>query len=54
MNGGDIGGREWYGEGGVGLDSLGGKVDYGSREGDRSYGVVGVKVWVYSEGNVKS
>jgi small subunit ribosomal protein S3 len=39
--------REWYREGRVPLHTLRAKIDYGTAEAKTTFGVVGVKVWVY-------
>lgn len=39
--------REWYREGRVPLHTLRAKIDYGTAEAKTTYGVIGVKVWVY-------
>ena len=39
--------REWYREGRVPLHTLRAKVDYGLAEAKTTFGVIGVKVWVY-------
>jgi small subunit ribosomal protein S3 len=40
--------REWYREGRVPLHTLRAKIDYGSAEAKTTFGVIGVKVWVYN------
>jgi small subunit ribosomal protein S3 len=39
--------REWYREGRVPLHTLRAKVDYGLAEAKTTFGIIGVKVWVY-------
>jgi small subunit ribosomal protein S3 len=39
--------REWYREGRVPLHTLRAKIDYGTAEAKTTFGVIGVKVWVY-------
>src|SRR5204862_8283089 len=39
--------REWYREGRVPLHTLRAKIDYGSAEAKTTFGIIGVKVWVY-------
>jgi small subunit ribosomal protein S3 len=39
--------REWYREGRVPLHTLRAKIDYGSAESKTTFGIIGVKVWVY-------
>ena len=47
LNGADIARSEWYREGRVPLHTLRANIDYGFSEANTTYGVVGVKVWVY-------
>jgi small subunit ribosomal protein S3 len=47
LNGIEIARTEWYREGRVPLHTLKADIDYGFSEAKTSYGVVGVKVWVY-------
>ena len=42
-----MGRREWYREGRVPLHTLRAKVDFGTAEAKTTFGVIGVKVWVY-------
>jgi len=42
-----MGRREWYREGRVPLHTLRAKIDYGTADAVTTFGVVGVKVWVY-------
>jgi small subunit ribosomal protein S3 len=39
--------REWYREGRVPLHTLRAKIDYGAAESKTTFGIIGVKVWVY-------
>ena len=39
--------REWYREGRVPLHTLRAKIDYGTAEAKTTFGIIGVKVWVY-------
>jgi small subunit ribosomal protein S3 len=39
--------REWYREGRVPLHTLRAKIDYGTSEAKTTFGIIGVKVWVY-------
>ena len=39
--------REWYREGRVPLHTLRADIDYGFAEAKTTYGVIGVKVWIY-------
>ena len=47
LNGADIARSEWYREGQVPLHTLRADVDYGVVEAETTYGVLGVKVWIY-------
>jgi len=47
LNGADIARSEWYREGQVPLHTLRADVDYGLVEAGTTYGVLGVKVWIY-------
>jgi small subunit ribosomal protein S3 len=39
--------REWYREGRVPLHTLRADIDYGFAEAKTTYGVIGIKVWIY-------
>ena len=47
LNGADIARSEWYREGRVPLHTLRANVDYATSEAHTTYGVIGLKVWVY-------
>ena len=47
LNGIEIARTEWYREGRVPLHTLRADIDYGVSEAHTTYGVIGVKVWVY-------
>ena len=47
LNGIEIARTEWYREGRVPLHTLRADVDYGVSEAKTTYGIIGVKVWVY-------
>jgi len=47
LNGADIARSEWYREGQVPLHTLRADVDYGVVEAATTYGILGVKVWIY-------
>jgi small subunit ribosomal protein S3 len=47
LNGIEIARTEWYREGRVPLHTLRADIDYGFGEAKTSYGVIGIKVWVY-------
>ena len=39
--------REWYREGRVPLHTLRANIDYGFAEAATTYGILGVKVWIF-------
>jgi len=47
LNGAEIARREWYHEGRVPLHTLRADIDYGLAEARTTYGIIGVKVWVF-------
>jgi len=47
LGGAEIARTEWYREGRVPLHTLRADVDYGFAEAHTTYGVVGIKVWVF-------
>lgn len=47
LGGAEIARTEWYQEGRLPLHTLKAEIDYGVAEARTSYGVIGVKVWVY-------
>jgi len=47
LNGAEIARTEWYREGRVPLHTLRADIDYGVAEARTTYGVIGIKVWVY-------
>ena len=47
LNGADIARSEWYREGRVPLHTLRAAVEYATSEAHTTYGVIGLKVWVY-------
>jgi small subunit ribosomal protein S3 len=47
LGGADIARMEWYREGRVPLHTLRADLDYGTAEGLTTYGIIGVKVWIY-------
>ena len=47
LNGAEIARSEWYREGRVPLHTLRADIDYGFAEAKTTYGVIGVKVWIY-------
>ena len=52
LNGIEIARSEWYREGRVPLHTLRADVDYATSEAKTTYGIIGIKVWVY-KGEVK-
>lgn len=47
LNGAEIARTEWYREGRVPLHTLRADIDYGTAEAHTTYGVIGVKVWIF-------
>ena len=47
LGGAEMSRREWYREGRVPLHTLRADIDYGFSEAETTYGIIGVKVWVY-------
>lgn len=47
LNGAEMSRREWVREGRVPLHTLRAEIDYGTAEAKTTYGMIGVKVWVY-------
>ncbi|HLR13241.1 MAG TPA: 30S ribosomal protein S3 [Burkholderiaceae bacterium] len=47
LNGIEIARTEWYREGRVPLHTLRANIDYGTAEAHTTYGIIGIKVWVY-------
>ncbi|MCB6183754.1 30S ribosomal protein S3 [Leeia sp. TBRC 13508] len=47
LNGIDIARTEWYREGRVPLHTLRADIDYATSEAKTTYGIIGIKVWVY-------
>lgn len=52
LNGAEIARTEWYREGRVPLHTLRAEIDYGTSEAKTTYGVIGIKVWVFKGENV--
>ena len=52
LNGAEIARSEWYREGRVPLHTLDAAIDYGFAEALTTYGIIGVKVWIYSEDEI--
>lgn len=53
LDGADIARTEWYNEKSVPLHTLRADIDYGTSEALTTYGIIGVKVWIY-KGDVLS
>jgi small subunit ribosomal protein S3 len=47
LNGAEMSRTEWVREGRVPLHTLRAEIDYGTAEAFTTYGVIGVKCWVY-------
>ena len=47
LNGAEIARSEWYREGRVPLHTLRADVDYGFAEAKTTYGIIGIKTWIY-------
>ena len=47
LNGAEIARSEWYQEGRVPLHTLRADIDYGVSEAKTTYGIIGVKVWIF-------
>jgi small subunit ribosomal protein S3 len=47
LNGAEIARTEWYREGRIPLHTFRADIDYGLAEAKTTYGVIGVKVWIF-------
>lgn len=47
LGGADIARTEWYREGRVPLHTLRADLDFGTAEADTTYGIIGIKIWLY-------
>jgi small subunit ribosomal protein S3 len=47
LGGAEMARREWYREGRVPLHTLRADIDYGTAVAKTTYGVIGVKVWIF-------
>jgi len=47
LNGAEIARSEWYREGRVPLHTLRADIDYGFAEAKTTYGIIGIKIWIY-------
>src|ERR1700694_2000828 len=52
LNGAEIARKEWYLQGRLPLQTLRADIDFGFAEAHTSYGVIGVKCWIYQGENV--
>ena len=49
LGGADMARTEWYREGRIPLQTLRADIDYGFTEAETTYGLIGVKVWVFTK-----
>ena len=47
LAGAEIARSEWYRDGQVPLQTLRADIDYGFAEASTTYGIIGIKVWIY-------
>ena len=47
LNGAEIARSEWYREGRVPLHTLRADIDYGFAEAKTTYGIIGIKTWIF-------
>jgi small subunit ribosomal protein S3 len=47
LGGAEMARNEWYLEGRVPLHTLRAKIDYGFAEAHTTYGIIGIKVWIF-------
>src|SRR5512140_3392354 len=52
LNGAEIARSEWYLQGQLPLHTLRADIDYGTAEANTTYGVIGVKCWIYQGENI--
>jgi len=52
LNGAEIARKEWYLQGRLPLQTLRANIDYGTAEAQTTYGLIGVKCWIYQGENV--
>ena len=52
LNGAEIARSEWYREGRVPLHTLKAKIDYGFSEALTTYGIIGIKVWIFNQEDI--
>ena len=53
LNGAEIARTEWYQEGRVPMHTLKANIDYGVSEALTTYGIIGVKVWIFQDDDAK-
>lgn len=54
LGGAEMARREWYREGRVPLHTLRADIDYGFAQASTTYGVIGIKVWIFKGEMIKS
>jgi small subunit ribosomal protein S3 len=54
LNGAEIARKEWYLQGRLPLQTLRADIDYGTAEAQTTYGVIGVKCWIYQGEKIPS
>ena len=54
LNGAEIARKEWYLQGRLPLQTLRADIDYGTAEANTTYGLIGVKCWVYQGERIPS
>ena len=52
LNGAEIARKEWYLQGRLPLQTLRADIDYGTAEAQTTYGLIGVKCWIYQGENI--
>jgi small subunit ribosomal protein S3 len=52
LNGAEIARKEWYLQGRLPLQTLRAEIDFGFAQAYTTYGVIGVKCWIYQGENV--
>jgi len=52
LNGAEIARKEWYLQGRLPLQTLRADIDYGTSEAQTTYGLIGVKCWIYQGENI--
>jgi small subunit ribosomal protein S3 len=54
LGGAEMARREWYREGRVPLHTLRADIDYGFAQASTTYGVIGIKVWIFKGELIKN